>query len=189
MAKTPREDKVDRFVAHYLVHLNATQAYKDSHPGVTDSTARTEGSRLLANPNVQEKIRAAKEARSKRTQISQDRVIRELARIAFLDLRKAYDKSGQLLDVPNMPESVARAISAVEVRTEFERDAGDMRREAETVTGFHTSKLKLNSKIRALEILLEHVKTTGDDGKSMAETFADLAAEAEDWEKNGDDKE
>jgi hypothetical protein len=48
--KTNRTDKVDRFVECYLVHLNATQAYKDSHPGVADGTARTHCCMTLRTP-------------------------------------------------------------------------------------------------------------------------------------------
>jgi len=36
------------------------------------------------------------DARAKRTQISQDRVLKELARVAFLDIRATFDEAGPL---------------------------------------------------------------------------------------------
>jgi phage terminase small subunit len=185
MPKTDRKDKIERFVEEYLVDLNATQAYLRSHPGVTDGTARTESSKLLAKPDIQDRIAAAKLKRSNRTRVTQDRIVRELARIAFVDLRRAYDKRGELLAVPDLPADVARAIAGVDVEDEYDCEDGPGGDKRWTAT--RAKKLKLQSKIRALEVLLEHVKTTDGDGKDLAETFAELAAEAEDWEKNGGD--
>ena len=82
MAKTAKlTEKQQRFVEEYLIDLNATQAA--IRAGYSAKTADQQGSRMLANVKVQQAISVAMAERSKRTGINQDRVVLELARIAF----------------------------------------------------------------------------------------------------------
>lgn len=51
-------EKQKRFADDYIIHGNATEAYKTAYPSVKkDSTARTNGSRLLTNANISEYIK------------------------------------------------------------------------------------------------------------------------------------
>lgn len=75
--------KQKTFVQEYLVDLNATQAA--IRAGYSAKTAEVQGCRLLSNANIQEAIQEAIKAREKRTEITQDRVLEELAKIAFSD--------------------------------------------------------------------------------------------------------
>lgn len=81
------------FVREYIVDLNATQAA--IRAGYSERTANEQASRLLANVNVGAAVTAAMNARSRRTQITADRVLKELAKIGFADIRKAvsWDRS------------------------------------------------------------------------------------------------
>lgn len=63
--------------------LNATQAA--IRAGYSEKTANEQGARLLANVSVQQAIQRAMQKRSDRLEITQDRVIQELASIAFSD--------------------------------------------------------------------------------------------------------
>lgn len=148
MAKRSLEDRKQVFIDEYLLHLNASKAYKAAHPDCTESTARTEGSRWLADPNIQEKIYAAKAERAKRTRVTQDRVVTELARIAFLDPRGAFTDKGDLLQPHKLPTKVARAVKGIDVSVIGLDDQA---------VGL-TKKVRFESKVRALEVLLEHVK-------------------------------
>ena len=50
-------EKQKRFADEYLIDLNATRAYKAVYKNIrSDDTARTNGSRLLANANVRKYI-------------------------------------------------------------------------------------------------------------------------------------
>ena len=80
-------DKQRRFVEEYLVDLNATQAA--IRAGYSVRTAKSQGQRLLTNVDVAAAITKAQEKRSTRTGITQDRVLAELAKIGFADIRKA----------------------------------------------------------------------------------------------------
>lgn len=74
------------FVREYLIDLNATQAA--TRAGYSAKTANEQGARLLANVSVSQAVAAAMDARAQRTEITQDMVLRELARIGFGDIRK-----------------------------------------------------------------------------------------------------
>lgn len=78
--------KQQRFVDEYLIDLNATQAA--TRAGYSRKTANEQGSRLLANVSVSAAIRQGMNARSGRVEITQDMVLKELAKIGFSDIRK-----------------------------------------------------------------------------------------------------
>jgi phage terminase small subunit len=77
--------KQERFVQEYLADLNATRAARRS--GYSKKTAHVQGPRLLANVRVRNAIARAQKKREERTEITQNRVLRELAIIGFSDLR------------------------------------------------------------------------------------------------------
>ncbi len=70
MALTPKQE---RFVAEYLIDLNATQAA--IRAGYSEKTAQMIGSENLAKPMVAAAVAAAVAKRSERTEITQDYVL------------------------------------------------------------------------------------------------------------------
>lgn len=73
-----------RFCDEYLIDLNATRAYKVAYSRCKkDETANVNGSKLLRNTKVQEYISEKQKDIEKRTEVTQDMVIEELAAIAF----------------------------------------------------------------------------------------------------------
>lgn len=76
--------KQKMFIDEYLIDLNATRAYKAAYPKCkTERSARTNGSKLLTNANIQEEITKQQQKIQERTQITQDMIVQELAKIAF----------------------------------------------------------------------------------------------------------
>ena len=74
------------FVDEYLIDLNATRAYKTAYPNIkNDVVAATNGGRLLRNAQIKIEIEKRMKEREKRTEITQDKVIKELANLAFTD--------------------------------------------------------------------------------------------------------
>ena len=82
MAKLTRKQQL--FVDEYLIDLNATQAA--IRAGYSKKTAQEQASRLLSNVMVQAAISEAMQKREKRTEITQDRVLVELAKIGFASI-------------------------------------------------------------------------------------------------------
>jgi len=85
-------DKQQRFVAEYLIDLNATQAA--IRAGYSAKTAEWIGPQLLGKSHVSAAIAKRMEDRSKRTEITQDRVLTDIELIKQDAMRKAYDKNG-----------------------------------------------------------------------------------------------
>lgn len=86
-------EKQELFVKEYLVDLNATQAA--IRAGYKKDNAYSIGAENLRKPKIAERIAEAMAERSKRTEITQDRVLQELAAIAFAngsDFAKVVDK-------------------------------------------------------------------------------------------------
>ena len=134
------------FVSEYLIDLNATKAA--IRAGYSATTAYSIGSENLTKPEIQQAIQEAQLDRQKRTEITQDRVLKELALIAFIDIKDAFDEDGSLLPISKMPEDIRRAIGGMDYTT-----IGD-------VGG--TSKIKLIDKKSALELLGKHMKLFTD---------------------------
>lgn len=76
--------KQERFVAEYLIDLNATQAAVRS--GYSARTAYSIGQRLLKHVEVDAAIAQAQAQRAARTDITADRVLKELAKVGFSNL-------------------------------------------------------------------------------------------------------
>ena len=73
--------KQERFAEEYPVDLNAKQAA--IRAGYSERTAEQIGYQLLQKTSVQERIKKVMEQRSKRTEITQDRVLDEIGKVAF----------------------------------------------------------------------------------------------------------
>lgn len=135
-------EKQKIFADEYLIDLNATRAYKVAYPRVkSDEVAKAAASRLLTNVNVAAYISERMQERQKRTEITQDRVIEELAAIAFAkatDFVQIVDEKVTWTDTENLSEKQSRAI-------------------AEIKEGKFGIELKLNDKEKALELLGRHL--------------------------------
>lgn len=78
--------KQKKFCLEYLIDLNATQAA--IRAGYSAKTAYRIGAELLQKTSVSEYLSALQKKQSKRTEITADRVLSELAAIAFADTTK-----------------------------------------------------------------------------------------------------
>lgn len=81
--------KQQRFVDEYMVDLNATQAA--IRAGYSAHTAGEQGCQLLAKLNIQAAISIARKAQQERTGITADRVLTEIALVAFADARELVE--------------------------------------------------------------------------------------------------
>lgn len=128
-----------RFVAEYLVDLNATQAA--IRAGYSERTAYRTGADNLKKPQIAEAIREAMEDREARTNVTADRVIRELAAIAFAD--------------PADYQRIRRGRLTLTGTEEIPRD------KRRAVQGYKRTRdgpeVVLADKLRALELLMKHL--------------------------------
>lgn len=107
------------FAQEYLADPRMSGAEAAKRAGYSHSQAAREAVRLLGRPGVQAIIKDEMEKRAQRTQVDQDRVLRELVDMATVDITEAYDdETGKLLPLKEIPANVRRAM--LEIReTEF----------------------------------------------------------------------
>ena len=80
------------FVAEYLIDLNATQAA--IRAGYSEKAAKAIGAENLTKPDVQEAIKEAMQARAERTEITQDKVLKDVEAIKRDAMRSKIGKDG-----------------------------------------------------------------------------------------------
>ncbi|WP_304508931.1 terminase small subunit [Anaerotignum sp.] len=135
-------EKQKKFANEYLIDLNATRAYKKAYPKIkNDDVAAQAGSRLLRNVKVSEYIEKRMKDRQKRTEITQDKVVAELAKIGFAkvtDFLSVYDGHVFIKSTDEIEEEKIGAIAGIK-------------------KGANGIEVKLNDKVKALELLGKHL--------------------------------
>ena len=132
--------KQKRFAEEYLIDLNATQAA--IRAGYSPDTAKEIGCENLTKPNIRACIDTEMAERSKRTGVNADRVVRELAKIAFVNAADVINAKDATLRNDASEDDTA-AIQSVKVKT-----FGDDGLERE---------IKMADKLKALELLGKHL--------------------------------
>lgn len=155
------------FAQHYA--LNGHVRLAGQEVGVRTSA---EASAMLRRTGVQDRVNEIIDQRFHKANITADRVVKELARIAFADIRDLYDDDGKLLPVHLLPDDIAAVVSQIKVEIDGSggKDGGEQR-------NFTISKqIKLAGKMEALGLLARHFKIVGDvdDGvNSLVSALAD----------------
>jgi phage terminase small subunit len=157
-------EKQAAFCREYLVDLNATQAA--IRAGYSEKTAKSIGQENLTKPDVQAEVQRLMENRAKRTEIKADRVLQELAAMAFYDPGDlASHEIKKPEDIANLPEELRRCI----IGWSWDRN------------GNFT--LKLSGKTQQLDLIGRHLKMftdrtehTGPDGEPLNQAVG-LSAE------------
>ena len=156
------------FVDEYLIDLNATQAA--IRAGYSKKTAASQGERLLRNVEIQSSLSARMKARELRTEITQDRVLRELAKIGFADIRRAlqWGASVAVTDEDTGDTTIAHGIYMVPSDQIDDDTAAAISEIAETQQGlkvkFHDKQGALVSIGRHLGMFKDKVELTGKNG-------------------------
>jgi phage terminase small subunit len=140
-------DKQQCFVDEYLIDLNATQAA--IRAGYSAKTADQQGSRMLANVKVKQAVAEKQAQRSKRTGVNQDRVVLELAKVAFAKMTDIVDSNGRIKEDAS-PDDLA-CIESIKYKESDNEYGGSVERE-----------VKIASKLKALELLGKHLGMWSD---------------------------
>lgn len=142
--------KQAKFVEEYLIDLNATQAA--IRAGYSVKTAQEQGSQNLSKLIIQKVLSERMQARAARIEITQDRVLNELAKLAFLDIRKAFDETGNLKPIRDLDDETAAAIAGL--------DVAELTSDGQVIGTL--KKIKLSDKKGALELIGRHLRMWND---------------------------
>lgn len=168
----PLTNKQRAFVREYLTDLNATQAAVRA--GYSEKTARAVGHENLTKPHIATEIQEAMHERAERTNITADRVLRELAKLAFsnlLDFFRLTCEGEPAVDLSNVTPEQAAALTELTVE-DFKDGRGDEARDVRRV------KIKMADKRQALELLGRHLglfdaKHDDQEGADALKAFVD----------------
>jgi phage terminase small subunit len=135
--------KQSRFVEEYLVDLNGKQAA--IRAGYSAKTAEVQASRLLRIAKIQVALSAAMRAQSRNTEVTPDRVLAELAKIGFANMRDYWPKEGETVD--RLDQDLTAALQEITIDETIDPSG---------VVHRHT-RLKLHDKKGALDSLAQYL--------------------------------
>ncbi|WP_237173028.1 terminase small subunit [Paracandidimonas lactea] len=166
---TPRQK---RFVDEYLVDLNATQAA--IRAGYSPRSAKQHADVLMSRPHIAAAIAAAQAARTKRTEVDVDYVVRRLVEIDQMDVLDIMNDAMDLKPVSEWPRVWRQYLSGFDLAEMFEG-----RGEDRDLVGI-LKKIKWPDKVKNLELLgrhlgmfREHVELTGKNGAPIEQVSID----------------
>lgn len=157
--------KQARFVAEYLVDLNATQAA--IRAGYSEKTARSIGYENLTKPHIAAAIAEGKAGQLEQADVTAERVLKELACIGFADVRHLFEwdeERAAFVPSKSLTRERAAAVQSVKAETtHFDREDGTRETKIKL-------ELKTHDKLGALREIGKHLgiaerhEHTGKDG-------------------------
>ena len=143
MAKTKLTPKQAKFCQEYIIDFNGARAADKA--GWSKKTARATASRLLTYCNIQEYITELLEKRSKRTEVTADQVVTELAKLAFSNMGDFVDVRAGSVSIKEFSDLTRDQLACIaEVSETVTKDGGSVR-------------FKLHDKTKNLELLGRHL--------------------------------
>lgn len=154
-------EKQKRFCDEYLIDLNATQAA--IRAGYSPKGMNKRVTRMMANEGIMNYIQQHMKDREKRTEITQDKVLKELAAIAFSNGskyakivdKKVYDEEGKpIIDFETGEQLTYKTV-------EFKNTDDLKEEEKKAIFSIHKGKdgikVETYDKMKALELLGKHL--------------------------------
>ena len=165
-------DKQRLFIAEYLIDLNATQAA--IRAGYSEESARQIGTENLSKPYIAQEIERRLKRRADKLEITADKVLQELAKMAFVDPRKFYNLDGSLKHPTELDDETAMSLAGMDIEEAYEHFGKGQAKATGVI-----KKIKLADKGQNLERLGRHLKLFTDKVEVGADdSLANAIAEA-----------
>ena len=150
------------FCKEYIVDLNASAAA--IRAGYSKKGSRQSAHKLLTNAYIAEEIQNLFDKRAYKTEITAERVLRELAAISFIDFKDMFDENGTMLEILEMPENIRRSIGGIIVTSNTGKDAQE----------FITKNIKIIDKRGSLELIGRHLAMFTDKIKVSKDELVEI---------------
>lgn len=141
--------KEELFARRVMEGRQQADAYREIYPTAlkwTPQIVAQKASTFARRPNVQARLAELRAKSLAATEVTAERVIAELARLAFFDIRKVTDKDGNPLPIQELDDETAKAVVGLDIVQFGNADAG---RGA-------IMKVKMADKLGALTTLARH---------------------------------
>jgi phage terminase small subunit len=175
MAKlTPKQH---RFVAEFLIDLNATKAAERA--GYSKKTARQTGQENLSKPVISEAIAKATKAKAVDLDLSAANVLKGLGNLAFFDVRKLFNADGSLKAIHELSDAEAAAIASFEV-AEMLEGRGDERTSVGVLKKFRLADRGQNLERlgKYFKLFVDRVEHSLDAGKQFRDAIDAIIRDA-----------
>lgn len=140
-------EQVQRFCDKYFESLNGAESAR--YAGFSDHTARIQASQMLDMDEVQQYLQRLRNILAEKTGISQQKVLQEIAKIAFSDIRNFYEEDGNLKNIVDLDDYEAAALASV--KSYEEKLPGT------SITVGVNREIKMYDKLGGLEKLARHL--------------------------------
>lgn len=153
-----------RFVEEYVIDYKGNKAA--IRAGFAKKSARSQASRLLTRDDIQAAIAEKSKKISLKLELTAERVLQEIARVAFADKRKLFTKK-RLKSPDEWDDDTAAAVAAVD---------------------FENKKIRMHPKNEALNLAGRYLKLFKDDAPTQPQAgmfvlLAPATATPDEWMK------
>lgn len=151
-------EREKRFCKEYIAcKFNGTQAAINA--GYSKKTARNIASQNLTKLHIQQYLAELLKKSTEKAglDVSLEKTLVEITRLAFVDHRNFFDENGNLKPVHELDDNTAAALAGFEV---MEEKSGDGKGKQTTIG--HIKKIKTYDKNKSLEILAKYFKMFSD---------------------------
>lgn len=155
--------KQDAFCRKYIETGNASEAYRQSYDAgdMKPATINRNAKALLDNSKIAARLAELTANLQKKHEITVDRVLKEYGRLAFLDIRKAFDEIGNLKPITELDDETAAAVAGLEFEDVYDGTGRDRKKVGVL------RKLKLSDKKGALDSLARHLGMFSSDSLNL----------------------
>jgi phage terminase small subunit len=164
----PLKGKKELLCQEYIVDMNIRAAGERAAYKVTSNGGYVY--EVMKEPAVLERIAYLQWQRMKRTQITQDRVLQEMANIGLFNVKDLYKADGTMKEIGSLTREEAAAITGIDV--------------TEDITGMKTKKIKFDGKVSALVKVGQHLGMFKDGRDTVDPMMLELRQRKADMKEN-----
>lgn len=161
-------ERQKHFCLYYVKYWNATKAYLKAYPNVTRMTAETAGSRLLRNDRVRAEIDRIKAEKFGRVGLDANVILQKWIDIAFSDVTDFMEFGTEEEEITDEETGEVKTVVKNYVRFLDSREV-DGTLITEVKRGRDGIGVRLQDKIKALEVLTKYMDLLGDNTKRQLE--------------------
>ena len=156
-------DKQRLFCLYYVRYFNATKAYQKAYR-CSYNTARVEGSKALANPNIKNEIKKLKEPLIESLSVSAKDVFQKYIDIAFADITDYIEFGAKIFTyIDDLGETKEEKRNYIRLKNSNVVDGSIV---SEIKVGKDGVTVKLNDRMKALQWLTDHMDLATEEQKA-----------------------
>lgn len=164
MTLTPKQEA---FCQAFIETGNASAAYRRAYTTsrMKSGVITVKASELLSSGNVAVRVAELRRVLAERCEVNNEKVIREVAALAFSDIRRLFNADGTVKQVSELDDVIAAAVSSIEVNEILTPEGNSI--------GF-VKKIRLWDKNSAQERLCKHLGLFEQDNKQKSDPIREL---------------